>query len=470
MLKNNILTTDLQVVNVGLEQFYTDLQRQSITALQVEWSPPAHGDETVLAALNTLYGVDSEQRNAANAEVLRRMQDSEVFLEGMGLAGEVIPGMAPNMILHAGPPIEWSRMCGTMQGAIIGALLFEGLAKNEDEAKKLAASSDIIYSPNHDHHTVGPMGGIISAHMPVFIMHNRTFGNYSYSNVNEGPGKALRFGSYGPEVIERLHWMTDSLYPILKQAIEFSPGIDWKNIVTQALQMGDDNHNRHKASTSLFVRELAKYIAQIDADKAAIHRVFEHIEKIDMFNVNITMAMCKAMSDAALGVEGSTIVTVMARNGIDFGIRLSSTGNQWFTAPANVPEGLYFTGYSSADACADIGDSAITETFGMGGFALACAPAMVQFIGGTYDDGVKITNSMYEITATENKNFKIPTMGFKGTPTGIDIIKVLEANMTPVITTGISHRDPGVGQIGAGIVNAPMECFTKAAIYLAADK
>lgn len=467
MLKNDILNSDVKVVNIGLEQFHNDLQKQNLQSIQVQWSPPAGGDETALHALSKLFAMDSKKRAQANAEVLKRMQDSEVFLVDMGIAKDVIPGMQPNMILHAGPPIEWERMCGTMQGAIIGALIFEGMAKDDIEAQALASSGKIQYSPNHHHNTVGPMGGIISPNMPVFIMHNRTYGNYSYSNINEGAGKALRFGSYGPDVIARLHWMKDTMYPILKQAIQSSPGFDWKNIVTQAMQMGDDNHNRNKASTSLFVRELAKYIVNVNAPKQDIFKVLEHIEKIDMFNINITMAMCKAMSDAAKGIEGSTIVTVMARNGVDFGIRLSSTGDQWFTAPANTPEGLYFSGYSSADACPDIGDSAITETFGMGGFALASAPAIVQFIGGTYEDGVKITNSMYEITTMENKNFKMPTLGFKGTPTGIDILKVLETNLAPVITTGISHTKPGIGQIGAGIVDAPMDCFKKAAIYLA---
>lgn len=469
MLHNDILNRDIKVVNIGLEQFHGDLQKQDIPSVQVEWAPPAGGEEGVLVALDKLQAIDPEVRAAANAEVIKRMQDSDVFLIGMGIACEVIPGMHNNLILHAGPPITWDRMCGTMQGAIIGALIYEGRATNAEEAIELAASGKIKFEPNHHHSTVGPMGGIISPTMPVFIMENRTYGNRSYSNVNEGPGKALRFGAYDGNVIARLNWMRDTMYPILKQAIESSPGFDWKNIVTQAMQMGDDNHNRNKASTSLFVRELAKYLVNVDAKKEDVYKVMEHIEKIDMFNINITMAMCKAMSDAANGIEGSTIVTVMARNGVDFGIRLSSTGDAWFTAPANIPEGLYFSGYSSADACPDIGDSAITETFGMGGFALACAPAIVQLIGGSYEDGVKITNTMYEISAGENRNFKIPSMGFKGTPSGIDILKVLEANIAPVITTGISHSQPGIGQIGAGIVDAPMDCFKQAARYLASS-
>ncbi len=404
-------------------------------------------------------------RKEANAKVLDIMQNSEVHLVGMGIAGEVVPGMHPKLIMHAGPPISWKRMCGPMKGAVIGALIYEGLAKDDAEAEALAASGDIEFSPNHHHNAIGPMAGVISCNMPVFIMKNMTYGNLAFSGVNEGQGKCLRFGAYGEAVIERLHWIKSSVYPVLKEAIELSGGIDYKAIVTQAIQMGDDNHNRNKASTSLLVRELAKYMVKISAPQEDSFAVLEHMEKIDMFNINLTMAMCKAISDAASNVPGSTIVTVMARNGVDFGIRVSGSGDQWFVAPANIPEGLYFPGYTAADAAADIGDSAITETFGMGGFALAAAPAIVQFIGGSYDDGVKITQEMYEITASENKNLKIPTMNFKGTPTGIDIVKVLKTGIQPTITTGMAHKDPGIGQVGAGIVKAPLECFVKAARY-----
>lgn len=402
-------------------------------------------------------------RKEANAKVLDIFQNSEIRLIGMDIAKNVIPGMHDKLILHAGPPITWERMCGPMKGAVIGALIYEGLAKTEEEAITLIENGEIEFDPNHEHQAIGPMAGIISPNMPVFIMKNVTYGNLAFANVNEGPGKALRFGAYNEDVIKRLHWMREKLYPVLKSAIEYSGGIDFRAIVSQAIQMGDDNHNRHKASTSLLVRELAKYFVMVDAPKEDIYAAALHLEKIDMFNVNLVMAMCKTISDAASNVEGSTIVTVMARNGVDFGIKVAGTGNQWFVAPANIPTGLYFPGYSEEDAAADIGDSAITETFGMGGFALAAAPAMVQFIGGTYQDGVEITNEMYEITMAENSNLKIPTMNFRGTPTGIDIVKVLETGIQPTITTGIAHKDPGIGQVGAGIVKAPMECFIQAA-------
>lgn len=402
-------------------------------------------------------------RKEANQKVIDIFQNSEVRLIGMDIAKNVIPGMHNKMILHAGPPIEWARMCGPMKGAVIGALIYEGIATSEEEALKLIESGEIEFDANHEHQSVGPMAGIISPNMPVFIMKNITYGNISFANVNEGAGKCLRFGAYGEDVIKRLHWMRNVMYPVLKQAIELSGGIDFRAIATQAMQMGDDNHNRHKASTSLFMRELTKYLVMVDSPKEDVYAVAEHLEKIDMFNVNLVMAMCKSISDAAANVEGSTIVTVMARNGTEFGIKVSGSGNKWFTAPANIPTGLYFPGYSEADAAADIGDSSITETFGMGGFALAAAPAIVQFIGGTYQDGVNITNEMYEITTVENSNFKIPTLNFKGSPTGIDIVKVIETGIEPTITTGMAHKDPGIGQVGAGIVKAPMECFVKAA-------
>lgn len=411
-------------------------------------------------------------RKEANAKVMEIINGSEIQLIGMGIAKDVVPGMHKDLIMHAGPPIEWDRMCGPMRGAVIGALIYEGRAESEEAAVKLIESGTIKFEPNHEHQTVGPMAGVISPSMPVFIMKNMTYGNLTFSNINEGAGKALRFGSYGEDVVNRLHWIRDSMYPILKDAIALSGGIDIRTIVTQALQMGDDNHNRNKASTALFLRELSKYLVMIEQPKEEVYKVCEHLEKIDMFNVNLVMAMCKAISDAVMNanIEGSTIVTVMSRNGTDFGIKVSGTGNNWFTAPANIPDGLYFPGYSEKDAAPDIGDSCITETYGLGGFSLAAAPAIVQFIGGSYQDGVNITNEMYEITVAESSFLKIPNLDFKGSPVGIDIIKVLKTGIQPTITTGMAHKDPGVGQVGAGIVKAPMKCFEEAAKYMVENR
>lgn len=407
-------------------------------------------------------------RTEANEKVLEIISNSEVEIVGMDLAKNVIPGMKENLVLHAGPPITWERMCGPMKGAVIGALIYEGKAKTEEEAIRLIENGEIEFSPNHDHQTVGPMAGIITSNYPVFIIQNKTYGNFAFSNINEGAGKALRFGAYNNDVISRLHWIREKMFPILKEAIEKSGGINIKSIVTQALQMGDDNHNRNKASTALLLSELSKYLVQSSYEKEEVAKVCMHLERIDMFNVNLVMATMKSISDAIMNqdVKGSTIVAVMARNGTDFGIKLSGVKDKWFVAPANIPEGLYFPGYSEKDAAGDIGDSCITETFGLGGFSLAAAPAIVQFIGGTYSDGVRITKEMYEITCSESSFLKIPNLNFRGVPTGIDIVKVLKTGVTPTITTGIAHKDPGIGQVGAGLVKAPMECFEKAAEYL----
>ncbi len=468
MSVKELFESPLKVINVGIESFEQELTSQGVPAVQMIWSMPdeetARGQALGERLLTKMDSDDAtETVRDANDEVLVAFQTSDVHLVGMGLAKDVVPGMHEHLIMHAGPPIEWTRMCGPMRGAVIGALIYEGLAEDEASAIQLAGSGNIEFSPNHEHDTVGPMAGIISPSMPVFILKNRTYGTVAYSNVNEGPGKALRFGAYDQGVIDRLVWLREKLYPILRDAIESSGGIDYRAIAIQALQMGDDNHNRNKASTALLVRELAKFVVQVDADPAEVYKVLEHLETIDMFNVNLTMAMNKTISMAASGVDGSTIVTIMARNGVDFGIKVSGLGDQWFTAPANVPDGLYFPGYSEEDAAPDIGDSSIAETFGMGGFALAAAPAIVQFIGGTYADGVRITNEMYEITAAESQSQKIPMLDFRGTPTGIDVMKVLQTGILPTITTGMAHKEPGVGQVGAGIVEAPRKCFMDAA-------
>ncbi|MCQ1529116.1 YlbE family protein [Lutispora saccharofermentans] len=405
-------------------------------------------------------------RKLANEEALKRLQDSDVYLVGAGKAIDVVPGMKKNLILHAGPPITWDRMCGPMQGAVIGALIYEGMAADEASARKLAASGEIEFEPNHHHNAVCPMAGVMSASMPVFIMENKKYGNFSYTNMNEGLGKCLRFGAFSDAVVERLHWMEDNMYPIMKEAVELSGGIDWKALVIQALQMGDDCHNRNRAATAMFAKMIGQYLSKVSASKEEISKVFEFINGNEHFTINITMAMCKAITDAAHNIEGSTIVTAMCRNGVDFGIRISGLGDEWFTAPANTPKGLFFPGFTQDDANPDIGDSTITETTGIGGFAMAGAPAIVAFVGGTYKDAVKFTQEMYEITGAENKNFKIPTLDFRGTPTGIDMVKVLETGLVPRINTGMAHKDPGVGQVGAGLVTAPMDCFKKAARFM----
>ncbi len=399
----------------------------------------------------------------ANTTAVERLMSARPMLTGVATARAVIPGMKDNLLLHAGPPIEWARMSGPLRGAMIGAMLFEGLAKSEVEATAMAERGQVEFDACHHHSAVGPMAGVISASMQVYTVENIEHGNKSFSNLNEGYGKVLRYGAYSEEVLKRLRWMNDTLGPVLAEALEASKGIDLRALIAEALHMGDEGHNRNKAGSLLYLKQIAPFIAKAVKDEAVESEVLQFIGDNALSVLNPVMAACKAMTDAAHGVEGSTIITTMARNGTDFGIRVSGLGEkQWFTAPAEIPVGLFFSGFSQNDANPDIGDSAITETAGIGGFAMATAPAIVNFVGGTPKDAMNATLEMYEITAAESKYFTIPALGFRGTPTGIDLRKVIELGITPRINTGIAHKNAGIGQVGAGLVRPPLAIFEQA--------
>jgi hypothetical protein len=405
----------------------------------------------------------------ANQEAVTRMIEARPLLIGMGRAREVIPGMRDNLILHAGPPITWPRMSGPLRGAIIGALIFEGKAKNAAEAEALAASGEIAFEPCHHHATVGPMAGVTSSSMMVYIVENQTHGNRSFSNLNEGYGKVLRYGAYQEDVQARLRWMNETMAPVLQAALIASGGIDIRSLLAEALHMGDEGHNRNKAGSILYTKNLAPHVAKAAPNGDIAADILRFLGDNALSVLNPVMAACKAMCDAAHGVQGSTIISTMARNGTDFGIRVSGLGDRWFTAPAQIPDGLYFPGFSNADANPDIGDSTITETAGIGAFAMAAAPAIVSFIGGKPKDAINATLEMYEITAGEHKSFTIPSLDFRGAPTGIDIRKVVETGITPRVNTGIAHKNAGVGQVGAGLVRPPMQIFEEALVAFAEE-
>ncbi len=404
----------------------------------------------------------------ANTTAVNRMMEARPILKAVATARDVIPGMKVNLFLHAGPPIEWARMSGPLKGAIIGAMLFEGVAASEAEATSMVERGEVEFDSCHHHGAVGPMAGVTSASMKVYVVENAEHGNKSFSNLNEGYGKVLRYGAYSDEVLKKLHWMNDVLGVALADALAASNGIDMRALMSEALHMGDEGHNRNKAGSLLYLRLIAPLIAKTMKDNAAMAEVLQFIGDNALSVLNPVMAACKAMTDAAHGVEGSTIVTTMARNGTDFGIRVSGLGErQWFTAPAEIPVGLFFSGFTQDDANPDIGDSAITETAGIGGFAMATAPAIVTFVGGTPKDAMNATLEMYEITFAESKFFTMPSLDFRGTPTGIDLRKVVELGITPRINTGIAHKNAGVGQVGAGLVRPPLGIFEQALLAYA---
>jgi hypothetical protein len=404
----------------------------------------------------------------ANTTAVNRLMEARPILKGVATARDVIPGMKDNLFLHAGPPIEWGRMSGPLRGAIVGAMLFEGIATSETEAASMVERGEVEFDSCHHHGTVGPMAGVTSASMKVYVVENAEHGNKSFSNLNEGYGKVLRYGSYSEDVLKKLRWMNDVLGVALADAFAQSNGLDLRALMGEALHMGDEGHNRNKAGSLIYLKLISPLIAKVVKDDAVESEVLQFIGDNALSVLNPVMAACKAMTDAAHGVEGSTIVTTMARNGTDFGIRVSGLGEkQWFTAPAEIPVGLFFSGFTQEDANPDIGDSAITETAGIGGFAMATAPAIVTFVGGTPKDAMNATLEMYEITFAESKFFTMPSLDFRGTPTGIDLRKVVELGITPRINTGIAHKNAGVGQVGAGLVRPPLKIFEDALLAFA---
>jgi hypothetical protein len=457
----------LKVVNVGLTGFGDNVVAAGGECVAIAWQPPALGDRDAGWALAQVFNDAAIEH--ANRIAFARFLEANPVLTDVAIARDVVPAMdsGRRLILHAGPPIAWPAMCGPMRGAVLGAILLEGWADTIAAATRLADAGSIALEPCHHHGAVGPMAGIISPSMPVWVVENSTGGNRAYSNFNEGLGKVLRFGAHDRSVIDHLRFIASDVAPTLRAAVRQLGRIELKPLMAQALNMGDEVHNRNAAATSLLFKQLAPAVLTGDIPRERAAATLSFIAGNDHFFLNLSMAACKAMLDAAAGVPASSMVTAMSRNGINFGIRLSGTGDRWFEAPANPVDGLYFPGYSRTDAAADLGDSSITETAGVGGFAMAAAPAIVKFVGGTAADALHHSLRMRAITLGANPSFTLPALDFAAVAAGIDARKVVDRGILPVINSGIAHRDPGVGQIGAGITTAPMACFGAAVKELA---
>jgi hypothetical protein len=404
----------------------------------------------------------------ANQDALKRILDGDPHLADVIPAAQAIPELKDRMILHAGPPISWERMCGPLRGAVMGIAVFEGWASDLDDAAAKAAAGAFAFAPNHHFGAVGPMTGMTTVSQPLLVVENKTFGNRAYCAINEGLGKVMRFGGNDAEVLDRLRWIARVLGPALGRALRAGDGIPLKPLIARGLTMGDEMHQRNVACSSLLLRLLAPALARTAQNGDDLAACLDFIGRNDQFFLNVAMAMGKALTDPARDIAGSTVVTAMCRNGTDFGIRVAGTGERWFTAPVEMPVGLYFPGFSEKDANPDMGDSAIVETVGLGGFAMAAAPAVVGYMGaGRASQATVFTRQMGEIVVGHNPAWTIPAMDFAGVPTGIDIRLVVETGLAPTINTGIAHREPGVGQVGAGVVKAPLKCFEQALVAFA---
>jgi Protein of unknown function (DUF1116) len=453
--------TGLRVVNIGLPSFAevaATVAHASVTHL--DWRPPLDAD--ALTARLVQRALADERIDEANGRAFDRYVASEPRIVDVVAASHAIPALqASKLLLHAGPPIDVAAMCGPMRGALIGAILFEGWAATADDALTLLDNGNVRCEPCHHHGAVGPMAGVVSPSMAVWVVEDASRGRRAFATLNEGLGRVLRFGAYSPEVVDRLRWMASELGPALGRVIRSLGGVAVKPLIAQALHMGDEVHNRNTASSGQLLKLLAPKIAELETSSAATS-VLAFVASNDHFFLNVSMASSKVMLDAASGEPHSTMVTAMARNGVEFGIRTAGTGDAWFCAPALAVDGLYFPGYGPADANPDLGDSAITETAGLGGFSMAAAPAIVGFVGGTPADAIAHSLRMRDITIGVNPAFTIPSLGFAPAAAGIDTRLVVDTAILPVINTGIAHREAGVGQIGAGITNAPWTCFRDA--------
>ncbi|HEX6876881.1 MAG TPA: DUF1116 domain-containing protein [Nocardioidaceae bacterium] len=457
------LATPGSVVTAGVGPLADAIEQQGVETVRVDWRPPS-ADPGLVA---TVMG--DPRRRDANTTALQRMLAAEAALVDVRPASEAL-GLVPGEFLHAGPPVDWERASGPMRGALIGAMLLEGLAETPEAAEQqLARGEGVRWEPCHHRGAVGPMAGVVSPSMWVFELRDEVHGATSWCSLNEGLGKVLRYGAFSDEVIDRLSWMNAVLGPMLQHAVRAGDPIDVKAIVSQMVQMGDEGHNRNRAGTLMFLRDVLPAMIESGRPSTEVAKAVRFVSGNDHFFLNLVMPACKLQTSAAAGIPGSTVVTVMARNGTDFGIQTSGTGDQWFTAPANTPEGLFLGSYGPEDANPDIGDSAITETAGIGGLAMATAPAIVRFVGGSVPDALATTRRMYDITVGENPAFAIPVLEFRGAPTGIDVTAVVRGGVLPQINTGMAGRVAGTGQVGAGLVTPPMECFTQALEALAAE-
>jgi hypothetical protein len=460
----DLLGRPIAVANAGVDLFADELQRQGVPVERVEWRPPEPGTEEALERL----ALDAAAIARANDEAVERIESAQPRLVGVGTARGLLPDVTDRTILHAGPPIDWADMSGPLRGAVIGAAVHEGLASDREDAERRAAAGEFEFGPCHERGAVGPMAGVVSPSMPMCVIENTTHGNRAYCTFNEGLGRVLRYGANDDEVLNRLAWIRDVLARVFARALErLGEPIDLRSMTAQALQMGDEGHNRNRAGTSLLLRALLPALIELDEPAADTAAVARFIAGNDHFYLNLTMPAAKASADAARDIDRSSVVVAMARNGTEFGIRLSGTGDRWFTGPSGMIDGLYLPGFGPEDANPDIGDSTITETVGLGGFAMAAAPAIVRVVGGGAEDALEATRAMYDISWAESRSYQIPALGFRGTPFGIDVREVVHTRVLPFVNTGIAHREPGVGQIGAGVVKPPMEAFVKAVRALA---
>jgi hypothetical protein len=461
------LPDEIAVINIGLPLFADAVRDQGRPVQQLDWRIPAGGDAGVVAALERLYSSRSESIDRANAEVLRRLDQGVPMLIGVATAGDVMAGLADRTLLHCGPPITWDAVCDPLRRSMRAATVAEGWAADVAQADRLLRDGEVRLAPAIDHGAVVPMATAMGPSTPVFVVENRQGGTRAYAPFNQGPGETAWFGRETPAAIARLEFLRDVAGPMLREAVNAAGPIDLLALAAQGVQMGDDIHMRTQGTTSLLIRNLLPHLAALpDAGRVELARF---LSGNHLFFLNLAMAAARSLTMAAEQVPGSSIVTTMCRNGTAFGIRLAGNDTMFVADAPPVGAAMYYAGYDAESAAPDIGDSAVLELVGLGAAAAAGSPAVAGFLGGRLSDAIEVTEDMALICAGSSSRFQLPTWDYRGTPLGVDARQVVELGITPKITTGILHADSGIGQIGAGVVTAPMACFRAAVLDLSAS-
>jgi hypothetical protein len=456
----------LAAVNVGLPTFADAIEGQGAPVIDVDWRPPARGDRDVVRALELLWGVHGSEVAGANEEVVRRIEAAHPRAVTVAPAREMLPVLASGrVLLHSGTAIEWERICDPQRRALAAACVFEGWAQSVDGARSLLASGEVALAPGNEHGHVGPMTGVCSPSMPVWVVLDEASGARAYATFNEGPGRTLWFGVGDDESIERLRFFRDELGPLMAKLLVREGPIDIFALTAHGLQMGDELHMRSQATGNLLIRNLAPGFAALGGERSARFLAGNH-----HFFLTLTMAAAKCASLAGAGLRGSSVVNLITRNGTDMALQIAGLPGRWFKAPAApVQDALLREGYADSDAALDIGDSAVIECIGLGGMAVAAAPAVAAFFGGGAADAIARTELMSQITVGRSRRFTIPALDFAGTPLGIDARLAAELEITPQITTGVLHASSGAGQIGAGVAHQPIGPFRAAVLALAEE-
>ena len=384
-------------------------------------------------------------------------------LVGIKPAGEVIPGFASNLILHAAPPTSFAGTGDVLRGGLIGAALFEGLATDAAEAEARLAAGEIVLGAAQDHAAMAGGAGAITASTPVFVLEDADSGRRAFHFLMEGFGRALILGMWGEDVRERLEWLRDEVAPALDAALSALGGIDCDEIMIEALRRGDELHNRNSAATSMLAERLAPGLARAGVSVDVQERIFEFLRGNPQFFVAASLAASRLALDAGHGVEGSSLITAVGANGRECGIKVSGLGDRWFTAPAEVPQGVLLDGFSPADAGPSCGDSLLVECFGLGATVLPAAPALWPLLGVDGNRARQIVDDTAQIAFAEHPRYLVPVLGNRGAPTGIDLLRVIETGIRPVIDIVMIHREPGRGMIGFGLTSPPIACFEQAA-------